>query len=216
MEWIFILRGEDTAFTLYLYPMNHVAHCLLSFGDEDLLLGNFIGDFVKGSDWRNYPPDVQKGILLHRQIDMYTDQHQMVDRSVARMRPFAGRWTPPFVDILYDHLLIQNWQSQSTMSFDDFATQTYILLAKRASEMPAVLQERLPRMIEGRFIHGYQHREGVEWVLDKFSRRLSTVIDVQALAVHFFGNLPDYQADFDAFFPDLHGHAQAYAFSRSE
>ena len=24
--------------------MNHIAHCFLSFGDEDLLLGNFIGD----------------------------------------------------------------------------------------------------------------------------------------------------------------------------
>jgi acyl carrier protein phosphodiesterase len=194
--------------------MNHVAHCLLSFGDEDLLLGNFIGDFVKGSDWRNYPPGVQKGILLHRRIDSFTDQHPVVEQSVARMRPFAGRWTPPFVDILYDHLLILNWEAQTEQSFEDFAQASYQMLMRRAAEMPAVLQERLPRMVEGRFLHGYQQREGVEWVLDKFSRRLSTVIDVTALAGHFFGQLTEYQADFDTFFPELQAHA--YAFSRSE
>jgi len=194
--------------------MNHVAHCLLSFGDEDLLLGNFIGDFVKGSDWRNYPPGVQKGILLHRQIDSFTDQHRMVDQSVARMRPYAGRWTPPFVDILYDHLLICNWEAQTDQPFDVFAAASYQMLLRRAAEMPQILQERLPRMVEGRFLHGYQHREGVEWVLDRFSRRLSTVIDVTALAGHFFDRLSEYQADFDTFFPELQEHA--YAFSKSE
>jgi acyl carrier protein phosphodiesterase len=195
--------------------MNHVAHCLLSFGDEDLLLGNFIGDFVKGSDWRNYPPGVQQGILLHRQIDMFTDRHEMVDRSVKRLRPFAGRWTPPFVDILYDHLLLINWENQEQQSFEAFAQTSYQMLAKRADEMPAILQERLPRMIEGRFLHGYQQRQGMEWVLDRFSRRLPTVIDVPALSEHFFENLEQYLSDFQAFFPALEAHARNWLYPKS-
>ena len=53
--------------------MNHLAHCFLSFGDEDILLGNFLGDFVKGHDWEKYPRGIQRGILLHRAIDSFTD-----------------------------------------------------------------------------------------------------------------------------------------------
>ncbi|MCA0235316.1 MAG: ACP phosphodiesterase [Bacteroidetes bacterium] len=183
--------------------MNHLAHCFLSFADEDLLLGNFIGDFVKGNDWQQYPPAVQQGILLHRTIDSYTDSHPMTDRSVARIRPFAGRYSPPFTDILYDHLLALNWEKYTDVSFDIFAAQTYRQLENRAAEMPPVLQERLPKMIAGQFLHGYTLREGLEWVLDRFSMRLAGHFDAKALGSFFFDEIDAFSEDFNAFFPDL-------------
>jgi acyl carrier protein phosphodiesterase len=183
--------------------MNHLAHCFLSFGDEDALLGNFIGDFVKGRDWQHYPTPVQRGILLHRAIDSYTDNHPMTDRSVDRVRPFAGRWSPPFVDILYDHLLAIFWEKYAAEPFAAFAEKTYRQLENRAAEMPPALQERLPKMLAGQFLHGYTRREGLEWVLDRFSRRLPGEFDAAALSKFFFDKIEDFSADFNAFFPDL-------------
>lgn len=183
--------------------MNHLAHCFLSLGEEDVLIGNFIGDFVKGNDWQSYPAGVQKGILLHRRIDSFTDNHEMTNRSVNRIRPFTGRYAPPFVDILYDHLLAVHWPSYTSESFDDFAEKTYRSLEMRRLEMPQVLQERVPKMVAGRFLHGYQQREGLEWVLDKFSLRLSGNFDAQGLAAFFFEELAAFSADFNVFFPDL-------------
>lgn len=183
--------------------MNHLAHCFLSFDDEDVLVGNFIGDFVKGSQWKAYPKAVQRGILLHRTIDSFTDRHPMTDRSVERLRPFAGRWSPPFVDILYDHLLTRSWTRHAGEPFEIFAEKTYRSLEKRATDMPPVLQERVPKMVAGRFLHGYQQREGVEWVLDRFRRRLPTDVDAAALGRFFFEELEAFTEDFDAFFPDL-------------
>lgn len=183
--------------------MNHLAHCFLSLNDEDLLLGNFIGDFVKGHDWQHYPRPVQKGILLHRTIDSFTDYHAITDRSVDRIRPFAGRYSPPFVDILYDHLLAIFWNNYTEESFDDFADRTYRQLESRAVEMPTVLRERLPKMIAGRFLHGYTSREGLEWVLDRFSLRLAGHFDAKGLSAFFFQELPAFSADFNAFFPEL-------------
>jgi acyl carrier protein phosphodiesterase len=190
--------------------MNHLAHCVLSFGDEALLLGNFIGDFVKGRDWAQYPPTVQKGILLHRAIDSFTDNHPCTDRSVQRIRPFAGRYAPPFTDILYDHLLALHWARYMAEPFDVFAEKTYAQLAAQAEAMPAVLHERLPRMIAGRFLHGYQHRQGLDWVLDRFSQRLAGHFDAAALSGFFFAELPAFSEDFNAFFPDLLAHAQSF------
>lgn len=183
--------------------MNHLAHCFLSHDNEDVLLGNFIGDFVKGHDWQNYPLAVQKGILLHRTIDSYTDNHPVTDRSVKRIRPYAGRYSPPFVDILYDHLLAIHWDKYSAETFDDFAEKTYARLEKRATEMPGILQERLPKMIAGRFLHGYIHPEGLNWVLGKFSLRLAGNFDAAALSKHFFDEIDRFSEDFNAFFPDL-------------
>lgn len=188
--------------------MNHLAHCFLSFGDEDLLLGNFIGDFVKGNDWKNYPPAVQRGILLHRAIDSFTDYHPLTDRSANRIRPFAGRYSPPFVDILYDHLLALHWEKHAEEPFLLFAKKTYAQLENRIAEMPPILQERLPKMVAGQFLHGYAHREGLEWVLHRFSQRLSGQFDTQALAGAFFREIDAYSDDFNDFFPELVAHSK--------
>lgn len=188
--------------------MNHLAHCYLSFGDEDLLLGNFIGDFVKGNDWKDYPERVQRGILLHRAIDSFTDNHPLTDRSVSRIRLYARRYAPPFVDILYDHLLTIHWAKHTDQGFQEFAEKTYLQLQNRASEMPGFLQERLPNMIAGEFLHGYTHREGLDWVLNRFSTRLSGQFDIQALSNAFFDQIAGFSEDFNGFFPDLVAHAR--------
>jgi len=183
--------------------MNHLAHCFLSFDDEDLLVGNFIGDDVKGSDWKKYPPGVQRGILLHRTIDSFTDNHPMAARSKERIRPFARRYAAAVTDILYDHLLAVHWAKYGSEPFDAFAEKTYRRLEKRAEEMPEVLRERLPHMLAGRFLHGYLSREGLEWVLGRFSRRMVGGMDVAGFSDFFFSEIAAFSEDFNAFFPDL-------------
>lgn len=188
--------------------MNHLAHCFLSFGDEDLLLGNFIGDFVKGHDWENYPIPVQQGILLHRAIDSFTDNHAHTSLSIKRIRPFAGRYSPPFVDILYDHLLAIHWAEHTTEPFQAFVEKTYRQLENRVLDMPPVLQERLPKMLAGNFLNGYTRREGLEWVLHRFSQRIAGPFDAQAVADAFFQDIDTFSEDFKFFFPELVAHAK--------
>jgi acyl carrier protein phosphodiesterase len=190
--------------------MNHVAHCFLSFGNEDLLLGNFIGDFVKGSAWKDYPEGVQKGILLHRTIDSFTDNHPASQQSKERIRPFAKRYAAPVTDVLYDHLLALNWEKYAAEPFDVFAEKTYRRLENRAAEMPEVLQKRLPQMLTGRFLHGYTQREGLEWVLDRFSRRMVGGMDSTGLANFFFAEIEVFSQDFNLFFPDLEAEVKRF------
>jgi acyl carrier protein phosphodiesterase len=190
--------------------MNHLAHCFLSFGDEDLLLGNFLGDVVKGHNWKKYPRPVQRGILLHRTIDFFTDNHPLTDRCVSRIRPFARRYSPPFVDILYDHLLAIHWEKHTMELFEDFAQNTYLQLGNRASEMPPILQERLPKMLAGKFLHGYRNREGLDWVLNRFTHRLTGQFDSQAISDAFFEEIDAFSEDFNGFFPDLVAHARLF------
>lgn len=184
--------------------MNHVAHCLLSYADADLLLGNFIGDFVKGNAWQGFEPRIQQGILLHRSIDAYTDQHPAIRESVARLRPYGGRYTAPVTDILYDHLLCLEWNRvMPEVPYDEFAAWVYNSLDQRAGLMPPALQRRWPQMREGRFLNGYRSREGLEWALGLFNRRLSGLLSVPTLTDFFFTEIDQFIADFRAFFPEL-------------
>ena len=55
--------------------MNYLAHILLSGTSPDVMIGNFIADSIKGSKYNSYPLQIQKGILLHRQIDTAQRMH---------------------------------------------------------------------------------------------------------------------------------------------
>ena len=182
--------------------MNHLAHCFLSFENEEWLVGNFIGDYVKGNDWEDYPNGISKGILLHRTIDSFTDSHELVRQCIARVRPFAGKFAGPVTDILFDHLLVRTWDLYSEKPLSGFAPFTYDQLERNREHMPALLSDRVPKMIAGDFLRGYQTREQVAWVFSRFAHRLPVVIDYEALLDHFFSEIEAFDADFQAFFPD--------------
>lgn len=189
--------------------MNHVAHCFLSYPDEEVLFGNFIGDFVKGKSWQDFMPEIQKGILLHRAIDAFTDNHPVARTSAGRIRRFAGRYAAPVTDILYDYLLIRNWNRYAPdLPFDTFAGWAYQSLGKKEAVMPLVLRRRWPQMLAGRFLHGYGSREGLDWVLNQFAGRLNGHLDAAALSGYFFTEISLFSDDFNGFFPDLTEHVR--------
>ena len=67
--------------------MNFLAHIYLSGEDQELKIGNFIADSVKGKKFAQFPERIQQGITLHRKIDSYTDSHPIVRESVLRLFP---------------------------------------------------------------------------------------------------------------------------------
>ena len=190
--------------------MNHTAHCLLSYPDEQVLIGNFIGDYVKGRVWESFAPEVQRGILLHRTIDSFTDNHPAVRASVARIRPFAGRFSAPVVDILYDHLLCLHWERFAPLPFEDFAEWAYEGLNRGLDLMPAPLQKRWPDMRAGHFLDGYRTRTGLEWVMNMFRRRLPAGLHIDALLPFFFDEIALFSGDFEAFFPEMQDKAKQF------
>ena len=79
--------------------MNFLAHIYLS-GDDDLIkIGNFMADGIRGLDYLDYPPKVQKGILLHRAIDTFTDAHPIFRKSKHRLHEKYGHYSGVIIDI---------------------------------------------------------------------------------------------------------------------
>ena len=71
--------------------MNFLAHIYLSGNDDQVMIGNFIADFVKGKKKDEYPLHIKRGIELHRMIDDFTDHHEITLRSKSRIREGQGK-----------------------------------------------------------------------------------------------------------------------------
>src|ERR1035437_8952080 len=117
--------------------MNFLAHLYLSGSDEQLMIGNFIADSVKGSSFKNYSEGIAKGILLHRAIDFYSDNHPVFLQSVIRLRPNYRKYAGVMVDIFYDHFLAKNWKDYSEKSLVQYADEVHSLMMKNIFLMPA-------------------------------------------------------------------------------
>jgi len=89
--------------------MNFLAHIYLSFDDDEITIGNFIADSIRGNKYKHLPERVQKGIFLHREIDTYTDAHSIVRKSTKRLHKNYSHYSGIIVDIFYDHYLAKNW-----------------------------------------------------------------------------------------------------------
>ncbi len=98
--------------------MNFLAHIYLSGNDTDLIIGNFIADGIKGKKYKKFSPGIQKGILLHREIDTFTDAHPIVRQSTKRLHKNYGHYSGIIVDILYDHFLAKNWSRYSDVPLE--------------------------------------------------------------------------------------------------
>ena len=151
--------------------MNYLAHIFLSGGQPDIMIGNFIADSIKGSKYDTYPPEIQKGILLHRQIDTTTDAHPAFRQSTKRLHKNYGHYSGIIVDIFYDHFLAKNWSEYSDIPLADYIQTFYELLRNNFEILPENIQKIAPIMMEGNWLLIYADLEGIDRVLAGMNRR---------------------------------------------
>ena len=108
--------------------MNFLAHIYLSFDDKEITLGNFFADHIRGNKFKHLPDRIQKGILLHREIDTFTDSHPTVRQSSKRLHKNYSHYSRVIVDIYYDHFLAKNWSDYSDTPLEDYVEDFYDLL----------------------------------------------------------------------------------------
>ncbi len=150
--------------------MNYLAHLFLSGNDDETMVGNFIGDHVKGNDWVHFPQKIANGILMHRQIDFFTDTHQMHREAKVFFRPEFGHYSGIVVDFLYDHFLATNWNAYSEITLRTFAKQSHAVLLKNFVHLPFRVQGFLPFLIQHRRLESYATTDGIIQALQIMSK----------------------------------------------
>ncbi|HPF51214.1 MAG TPA: ACP phosphodiesterase [Draconibacterium sp.] len=141
--------------------MNYLAHLYLSGDSEKLLVGNFIGDYVKGNRYLQYHNEIAKGIILHRHIDTFTDQHPRHLEAKRFFRNDFGHYAGILVDFTYDHFLASNWDEYSNVSLRWFAKHVHSVLLSHFTELPLRVQGFLPFLIQHKRLESYATIDGI-------------------------------------------------------
>ncbi len=183
--------------------MNFLAHIYLSGKDENLMLGNFIADMVKGRQIEKYSPEVIKGIRLHRKIDEFTDSHYYVTRSKNRIRKQYRHYSGVVVDMFYDHFLARNWDEYSKEPLDSFVQGAYNVLLKNYFMLPGRAKFILPIMIGSNWLVNYADLKSLQRHMEGLAHRTPFNSGMENAVVDLKKHYEGFEADFSDFFPEL-------------
>jgi acyl carrier protein phosphodiesterase len=183
--------------------MNFLAHIFLSNNDNQITIGNFIADGIRGKRYKKYPINIQKGILLHRQIDTFTDAHPTVRISTKRLHKNYGHYSGVIVDILYDHFLAKNWSHYSEVPLPDYIDNFYDLLEDNFETLPIRIQKMMPHMIADNWLLSYAKIEGIQKVLNGMNKRTQNISGMNTATSELKAFYTEFETEFTSFFEDL-------------
>jgi acyl carrier protein phosphodiesterase len=188
--------------------LNFLAHLLLAENTPESKLGNLLGDFTKGAVAKMpFNDAIKQGIIEHRAIDRFTDEHPLVHASGALLSPHLRRYKGIIVDVLYDHFLTIHWQRYSAVDLDDFIADCYRVLTDFTPILPPELIRILGLMTSENWLGRYKTIEGIDLTLQgltrRFERRNNLHVPLFDATQDLRNHFETFEAHFLAFYPAL-------------
>jgi len=152
--------------------MNHLAHFVLAGSDDGLRLGALLGDHVKGRQaLASLPSPWVRGVLLHRRIDAWSDQHPALRAFLSELAPPWRRYGGVIVDVLFDYMLSRHWARFGPAPIEQYARSIDALLARHGPDLPPRLASFAAWAREHRLWQRYQDRDMLQQIFSGLARR---------------------------------------------
>jgi len=177
--------------------MNYLCHVWLARDYEpQVILGNLVGDWIKGSRLEEWPEQLIQGVRMHRLVDQLTDDitSQYMGIFPQGVRRFGGI----ALDVFWDHCLSLHWDELGkveNLTQNERSTKQHLqqsMLRQKSQQKP--LQQFVPDLMKAfdkekhvltpqfrkrlfwirnnRLLLSYQKWEGVLQSLNHVSSRL--------------------------------------------
>ena len=153
---------------------------------------------------------VAKGILLHREIDFYTDNHPIPLQSKDRLREKYRHYSGVIVDMFYDHFLAKNFDNYSEIGLAAFVKSGYAVMEENSDIMPERAQKMLPYMIRGNWLVSYAQPEGTHRALQGLSRRTKFDSKLEFAIQDLLKYYEEFEMEFTAFFKEIQQHISQF------
>lgn len=182
--------------------MNFLAHAFLAGDDPALRVGGVVGDWIKGPLPGILPPDLARGVALHRAIDSFAETHPAFCASRNRVSAGRRRYAGILVDIFYDHLLARDWPTHHPEALTDYCAKLYRQINDRLNALPDHARPAMQLMARENWLHSYNGLEGIADVLARMAQRARQPNPLAGGEVEF-STAPDaFAADFRHFIDD--------------
>ena len=175
-----------------------------------MMLGNFIGDAVKGAFDGQYPKPIGRGIAFHRFIDSFTDSHTEVSAAKKLLRPSQGKFSGVVVDVLFDHFLAIHWSRYHAQDLGAFAENCYAVVQANREMLPRRSEQFFRYMVQNNILEKYATIEGIQRVLRGMDSRTKYDSHMMDAVYELDQKFELLDGHFQRFFPELKERTEAW------
>ena len=183
--------------------MNYLGHLVLSGNDSEILFGNFIADAIKGNSYLEWPENIQKGILLHRFIDNFTDNNNHYLLGKRRFYEKFPKMGGIVNDILYDHLLWNYDHKNKTLQLTKEIIRYYKILDDFSENMPEKIKPLYKYMRRDDWLNNYQYEEEMRKILKRMGKRINYSKNLELSFEIYKKSSSDYEKEFELFYNEI-------------
>jgi acyl carrier protein phosphodiesterase len=183
--------------------MNYLAHAYLSGSNEEVLVGNFIADHLRGNNFDMYPEGVRQGIQLHRRIDTFTDAHPLFKSSKRVFYEGFEKYSGILVDIYFDHFLAKLFHRYHHESLETFSSKVYSVYRNNQHLLPESSTRFLAYVIKNNIYENYAELSGIETVLTHLSHRIGHKVALNESIGLFLDAEKVLEMNFSSFMEDI-------------
>lgn len=168
-----------------------------------MLVGNLMGDFVKGNKFDYLPSDLVKGIYQHRAIDKFTDQHPLIHELKHCLSPARKRFFGIVIDVAFDHFLAKSFQQWANVPLAEFSQSICPLLLTHKTLMPERMQTVVTHMARDNWLESYQQTSAMQAAINGISRRIRFENKLAGAGEEVVANYQKFEQVFNLFMPQL-------------
>lgn len=186
--------------------MNYLAHLLLSESSLEARTGSLLADFtnISNKDLQlHFGRQVSAAVIVHREIDQYTDAHEDVTAAIKYFFPQFRHYSRIIVDILFDHFLSSHWYQYCSLSLDCFAESIYQDFRSLPQGMPEKFQIFISRFIQYDLLRAYLTLDDLEEVFSRVDKRFKNPVGLKNAVEQCCKYYPQLDNLFLNFFPQL-------------
>ncbi len=186
--------------------MNYLAHLFLADNTDASRIGNLLGDFVRGPVEelaKVYPPELVRGIRMHRAVDQFTDSHTIFREARGLLDTKRKRFAGIIVDVFFDHFLCLRWDRYCAQPLEEFIEDVYRALDRHPEWRAGRLGTAYPVMRHENWLHAYASVEGVGLTLRRIATRSARIAAIIHGEDDLRNNYKAFEQMFHAYMPEL-------------
>lgn len=183
--------------------MNYLAHTALAQPNHYSLVGNLLGDFCKGIALDALPQPILAGLANHRAVDYFTDHHARILQAKQLFSPQRRRFAGIALDVLFDHFLIQHWQTLYALPFADYKQQLYQELAAAEYLMPPAMAATMSKVRRDDWFSSYRELPQLGSALDRIATRIRFRHQFAGIIDEIVPHYSELEQTFLHFYPQL-------------
>ena len=188
--------------------MNFLAHAILSFNRPEILVGNMISDFVKGKKQFEFNETIRLGIILHRAIDSFTDEHPITKSMKSFYKDEYGLYGAVLVDVSYDYFLANDEKIFPTKELlQSFTKNTYQQIENHQHVLPENFALAFSFMQRQDWLFHYSTEDGIAKSFAGLQRRSKYMKSTEQAMEIFRQNKNEMKSLYEDFFPRVNEYA---------